>query len=79
VHGKEFVFNAPVTARLGREDLEALHRGEAQIQRPGFGTTSQAISVGVFDSRQNLDTWLRSGAGRTAVLDIFKQNRHEFL
>jgi hypothetical protein len=78
-HGQEFVFSAPVTAHLGREDLEALHRGDATISRAGGQTAAAPISVGVFDSRSETEAWLRSGPGRAVVLDVFRRHRHEFL
>ena len=79
VHGQEYVFTAPVTASLGRDDLDALHRGQAEITRPGQSGGGAGVNVAVFNTKAESAAWLRSGEGRGIMLDVFRQHRHEFI
>ncbi|MFH8134217.1 phage tail length tape measure family protein [Pantoea osteomyelitidis] len=55
VHGKEFVFDATSTKKIGVSNLENLRRNglDATLSRPGFGTGAQNISGDNVTSEQN--------------------------
>ncbi|MEI7177137.1 phage tail length tape measure family protein [Pectobacterium carotovorum] len=47
VHGKEYVFDAAATKRIGVSNLEALRNGgslDATLSRPGYGTGATSVS-----------------------------------
>lgn len=67
VHGREFVFSSPATARIGREDLESLHRGEASVQRNGSGSS---VNLATFDSRLDAQKWAESAESETWFVDM---------
>jgi len=49
VHGKEYVFDAAATKRIGLSNLEALRNGgslDATLSKPGFGTGNKNVSGG---------------------------------
>ncbi|KGA31113.1 phage tail length tape measure family protein [Pectobacterium odoriferum] len=55
VHGKEYVFDAAATKRIGVSNLEALRNGgslDATLSRPGYGTGATNVS----NSNQNSTT-----------------------
>jgi lambda family phage tail tape measure protein len=55
VHGKEYVFDAASTKKIGVSNLENLRRNglDATLSRPGFGTGAQNISGDKLTSEQN--------------------------
>jgi len=46
VHGKEFVFDAPATKKIGVSNLESIRKNglDATLSKPGFGTGAQNVS-----------------------------------
>lgn len=46
VHGKEFVFDAASTKKIGVSNLESIHKNglDATLSKPGFGTGAQNVS-----------------------------------
>jgi len=70
VHGKEFVFDAPATQRLGRENLEALRSGRRSAA--GGGNSPINITLANFDSRPSAEQYLNSVTG-----DAYLANAHE--
>lgn len=74
VHGREYVFNAPTTARLGREDLQALERGQASIARPGQGGGGTTVNLASFDTRLDARKWAESQDSETWLVDSARRN-----
>lgn len=56
VHGKEYVFDAAATKRIGLSNLEALRNGgslDATLSKPGFGTGNKNVSSSGGSSQTN--------------------------
>lgn len=56
VHGKEYVFDAASTKRIGLSNLEALRNGgslDATLSKPGFGTGNKNVSSSGGSSQTN--------------------------
>lgn len=45
VHGREYVMDAAATSRIGKDDLDALRRGAASVQRPDTAPASTGRRV----------------------------------
>lgn len=55
VHGKEYVFDAASTKRIGLSNLEAIRNGgmDATLSKPGFGTGNKNVSSSGGSSQTN--------------------------
>ncbi|MBN8248337.1 MAG: hypothetical protein J0L84_12960 [Verrucomicrobia bacterium] len=78
VHGKEFVFDAPATQAIGRENLEALRasRGARGMGTGGGGPTQ--ISIASFDSRVDARRWAASQDSEVWLADMERKVSHRW-
>jgi hypothetical protein len=84
VHGEEYVFSAPAVDRIGRENLEAMHRnatGGGSMTTPTDGGRPAQNNVSVhtwMDTRQMANALERDDAHEKYVVDVMRRNIHKF-
>lgn len=74
VHGREFVFDAPSTARWTPELLGAMQRGQVTPESMSGG--GGPVAVAVLDNRAAAREFMESHEGRAVLLDIQRRQRH---
>jgi len=81
VHRGEYVVPADAVDRIGLASLNAMASGG--VSDAGAFTSAAApgpitLNMGVFDNPARLADWARSNEGRTVLVDIMRQQSHEF-
>lgn len=78
VHGREFVFDAAATDRIGVPNLEAMRSGDVAPMGGGSGSGSTSINLATFDTRQDASKWARSQDAEVWFVDMSKRTATPF-
>lgn len=72
VHGREYVFDAASTARIGRENLDAMRRGDSS---PGYNSPPTVnVNVAIVGTEAEARQWLESSDGEQVIVDVVAKN-----
>lgn len=80
VHGREYVFDAASTARIGRGNLEALRGGDSSAvaanspDGEGGGSTTVNLTLALVSNKADAEEFLASREGEKMVVEIVGQN-----
>lgn len=77
VHGKEFVFDAPATQAIGRENLEAMRASRGARGIGGAAGPTQ-INIASFDSRVDARRWAESQDSEVWLADMERKTSHRW-
>lgn len=80
VHRGEFVVPAEAVDRIGVSSLEAMVSGGPSVPAATSSAAPSpiALNLGYFDDPRRMADWARSQDGRTVLIDIVRQQAHEF-
>lgn len=78
VHGREFVFDAAATDRIGVPNLEAMRSGEAAPVSGGSSGGSTSVNLATFDTRQDASKWARSQDAEVWFVDMARRTSTPF-
>lgn len=76
VHGREYVIDAASTARIGRQNLDALRSGNAAVAPSGGsgGGGPTIVNVAVFGTEEAAMAWLQGKDGEKQIVNAVTKN-----
>lgn len=77
VHGREYVIDAASTARIGRQNLDALRSGSAAVAPSGVsggGGPTIVNNVAVFGTEEAAMAWLQGKEGEKTIVNAATKN-----
>jgi tape measure domain-containing protein len=76
VHGREYVIDAASTARIGRQNLDALRSGNAAVAPSGGsgGGGPTIVNVAVFGTEEAAMAWLQGKEGEKQIVNAVTKN-----